>query len=134
MGNMGWAEYALGQHLAQEAADEAAADAHNKAMTDRVADLMDDIACSDLDAKTRGTQFCGGQPVDDIGAWMCGPDDGDSESPERLMRQAMRAAAVAFSKAGGRITGGDMYDAAGQYLAAAMQAACYARAEEEASK
>jgi hypothetical protein len=134
MGNMGWAEYALGQHLAQEAADEAAADAHEKAMTDRVAELMDDIACSDLDAKVGGTQFCGHQPVDDIGAWMCGPDDGDSESPERLMREAMRAAAVAFSAAHGRVTGGGRFDTAGQYLALALQAACYARAEQEASK
>ena len=134
MGNMGWAEYALGQHLAQEAADEAAADAHNKAMTDRVAELMDDIACSDLDAKVGGTQFCGHQPVDDIGAWMCGPDDGHSESAERLMREAMRCAAVAFSKARGRVTGSGTFAAAGQCLALALQAACYARAEEEASK
>ena len=134
-----WADAAFDAYDRQQARDEAAALAAEEAIERRVADLMDEIACSDLDATVTnaisGSVTRDGQPVDAIGEWLCGVDDGD-ESPERYFRMALASAAAAFSAKcrHGESAGAEISSRAGGYLWKALELACYRKAEHEAAQ
>lgn len=136
MGHIGWAEHALAQHLAQEQRDEAAALAAEEAAEMAVADAMDDIACSDLSEEVQPSGYKqvirGGQPVDDIAEWVFMGEDTHDEAVYHYVREAMRDAAIGFSRRHSSDNGREHYAAAGQALAKALELACYARHEEKA--
>lgn len=121
---MGWAEHSLAAYLAGEERDEAEAEAEQARIDDAVAGLLLDVGAS---------------PSDDINnaidviqeAMLPAPDDmNDSESPERLLREAIRLAAAAWTRKGD--TNAAKYDAAGRMLARALEMAAYRRVEGKA--
>lgn len=134
-----WAEAAFAVFDRQAQRDEAAALAAEEALERRVAELMDEVACSDLEATVtnpigRAVRDC--QPVDEIAAeYMCLVDDSD-ECPEHYLRMAMVTAAAAFSAARhhGPLAAAESHRRAGIYLTKAIELACFRKAEEEAAR
>lgn len=121
MGHMGWAEHSLAAHLADEERAEAEAEAEQARIVDEVTGLMLDVGASPSDDANNS--------IDDIQeAMLMMPGDmADSESPERLLREAIRLAAAAWTRKGD--TNAQKYHAAGSYLARALEMAAYRKVE-----
>lgn len=121
---MGWAEYSLAAYERQQERDELEAEAEQARIEDAVMGLMLDVGASPSDDANNS--------IDDIQeAMLPAPGDmADSESPERLLREAIRLAAAAWTRKGD--TSPSKYHAAGSYLARALEMAAYRRVEGKA--
>lgn len=119
-----WATEAFAEYDRYQAQEEAVHEAEQARIEDAVMGLMLDVGASPSDDDNNSIN-----DIQDAMLMMPG-DMADPYSPERLMREAIRLAAAAWTRKGD--TNAAKYDAAGSYLARALEMAAYRRVEGKA--